>query len=287
MSSTSTTIAQALARAQALGLARMDAQMLLLHALGQWRTMGSARGRAWLMAHDGEYLKTEQNQHFENLIHARKNHKPVAYLIGQKDFYGLTLQIDNRVLDPRDDTETLVDWALEIIQNNPNIQNVADLGTGSGAIILAIANQNIDRLALHATDASHDALSLAKENAKNLNYHAINFYNGSWLNALPKNLKLDILLSNPPYIQENDPHLTALVHEPLSALVAAEGGLADLRHIIENAPPYLNPGAWVILEHGWDQAIAVAEIFQRRGFSHIQTRHDLGGQPRCTGAQWR
>lgn len=280
------TIAQALAQAAALGIARIDAHMLLLHALGQWERLGTARGRAWLMAHDDEPLSAAAYQYFEHAIAQRKNHVPVAYLIGKKDFYGLTLKIDPRVLDPRDDTETLVDWALEILKNNPQFQHVADFGTGSGAIILAIASQQIKNIQLHATDASTAALDVARENAQHLGLNAITFHTGAWFHALPPHIKLDLLVSNPPYIAHHDPHLPALVHEPLSALVAHENGLADLRHIIENAPQHLNAGAWVILEHGWDQAPAVADIFQRCGFHHIQTRHDLSGQPRCTGAQW-
>lgn len=304
------TIATALTTAAAQGLARIDAQMLLLHALGQLQTLGTQRGRAWLLAHDRDYLEKEQVDYFQHLIQRRLNHEPVAYLVGHKHFYGLQLKITPAVLDPRDDTETLVDWALSLLPPPPTPHatprtghcgifrqvepphtaslQVADLGTGSGAIALAIASQRPD-VTIHASDASADALDIARSNAQALGFQNIQFHQGHWFEAFSppqQSNQFSLILSNPPYIAENDPHLTKLHHEPLSALVSKENGLQDLKQIIFSAPAYLQNTAWLLLEHGFDQAPTVQTLLHSAGFHHIQTRTDLGGQPRCTGGQW-
>jgi len=268
------TLAQALARAQAQGLARIDAQMLLLHALGQ-----PTDGRAWLIAHDDEILPAAAAARFGQSIARRLAGEPVAYLTGTKAFHGLSLHVDARVLDPRPDTETLVDWALEHIPVDRSVR-VLDLGTGSSAIALAIAAAR-PRAEVWATDASSQALDLARANAARLGL-PLTLRQGDWL-APVAGERFDLIASNPPYIAEGDPHLQALAYEPRSALASGPDGLDDLRAICANAPAHLRPGGWLLLEHGHDQAGAVRTLLQQAGFAEIQSRRDLAGIKRCSG----
>jgi release factor glutamine methyltransferase len=208
----------------------------------------------------------------------------VAYITGRREFYGLNLMVDARVLDPRPDTETLVDWALEVL-TGLHAPKVADLGTGSGAIALAIQHQRPDALVI-ATDASADALAVAETNAKRLNL-PVRFALGPWLVPIatePNSANhLQLIVSNPPYIADSDPHLTALHHEPRQALTSGSDGLDDIKHIVKNAPAHLRTGGWLLLEHGYDQASAVQDLLRAEGFDSIQTRQDLAGLDRCTG----
>ncbi|MGP1630280.1 MAG: peptide chain release factor N(5)-glutamine methyltransferase [Giesbergeria sp.] len=276
MISIAITVASALSTAQAHGLARIDAQLLLLHLLGREDV-----GRAWLIAHGDEALEPAQATHFADLCLRRVAGEPVAYLTGHKPFHGLDLHIDKRVLDPRPDTETLVDWALELLADQP-APRVLDLGTGSGAIALAIAHAR-PNAKVCAVDASADALDVARANAKRLRL-PVGFTLSDWFAHVDGSYQL--IVSNPPYIAEADPHLPALRHEPLSALVAGEDGLRDLRSIIDAAPQHLSPGGWLLLEHGWDQAETVQHLLRSAGFAHTQTRNDLAGIGRCSGGQW-
>ena len=269
-----TTVLQALHDAAAAGLARIDAQMLLLHALGR-----ATSDRAWLLAHDGDALPAPVAQRFAELCRRRAGGEPVAYLTGCKEFFGLELQIDARVLDPRPDTETLVEWALELI-NGP--LTVADLGTGSGAIALALKSQR-PQAQVTAVDASADALAVASANAQRLGL-SVTFRQGSWLHG--DTGRYDVIVSNPPYVAAADPHLAALRHEPLQALASGADGLDDLRAITAQAPPRLAPGGWLLLEHGHDQASAVRALLAAQGFARIASRRDLAGIERCTGGQW-
>ncbi|NMM80041.1 protein-(glutamine-N5) methyltransferase, release factor-specific [Acidovorax sp. SRB_14] len=271
-----TTLAQALAAAQAQGLARIDAQLLLLHALGH-----AGAGRAWLLAHDNDALGAEAQARFAALCQRRAAGEPVAYLTGVKEFYGLALQIDARVLDPRPDTETLVDWALAAIAPLP-VPRVLDLGTGSGAIALAVQHQR-PQAQVSAVDASPDALAVAQANAARLQL-PVQFRRGHWLQGVGG--RFDAIVSNPPYIAAADPHLAALVHEPRQALASGADGLDDLRAIVAQAPAHLEPGGWLLLEHGWDQAGAVRALLQAAGFAQVQSRKDLAGIERCSGGQW-
>lgn len=274
-----TTLRHALAQAQHQGLARIDAQMLLLHALGR-----DDADRAWLIAHDSDALPPAAQAAFEALCQRRAAGEPVAYLTGRKAFYGLTLQVDARVLDPRPDTETLVDWALEVLAPHP-APHVADLGTGSGAIALALQHQRPDARVL-AVDASAEALAVARANAERLGL-PVRLWQGDWLSGLSaQEGPFDAIVSNPPYIAAADPHLSALVHEPLSALASGADGLADIRTIVAQAPAWLAPGGWLLLEHGWDQADAVQALLRAAGFAQVQSRHDLAGIARCTGGRW-
>ena len=284
MNSKQTTLALALRQAQATGLPRPEAQMLLLHMLGR-----PAADRAWLIAHDDDPLPPEAAAQFNALCARRIAGEPLAYLTGTKAFHGLELQVDARVLDPRPDTETLVDWALELLPPDAPAR-VLDLGTGSGAVALALAHRR-PQLQLSATDASADALTVAQANAERLALRV------RWLQADAAlegparwwapvtGERFELVASNPPYIATGDPHLPALKHEPIAALVSGADGLDDLRAIITGAPPHLRPGGWLLLEHGWDQAAAVRALLQAAGFADVQSRHDLAGIERCSGGR--
>ena len=252
--------------------------MLLLHLVQQ-----PAHARAWLITHDTDILSNEQQQRWSELCAQRLQGAPVAYLTGHKEFYGLDLAVDAHVLDPRPDTETLVDWALELMPEDAATR-VVDLGTGSGAIALAMQSQRPEAQ-VFAVDASADALVVAQSNAQQLKL-PVQFSHGNWLEPLIGQAAFDLIVSNPPYIRADDPHLAALTHEPLSALASGADGLQDIRTIIAQAPAVLRPGGWLLFEHGWDQADDVAALLTQAGFAEVQHRHDLAGIARCTGARW-
>ncbi len=264
----------ALRAARAAGLDRLDALLLIGHVL--------QRDRTWLIAHGEQVLTSKETVAISDLMSRRSTGVPLAYLLGRHEFHGLMLRVTPDVLDPRPDTETLVDWALGLIPSADARLRVLDLGTGSGAIALAIKSSR-PACEVHATDASPSALAVAQGNAQTLGL-AVAFHEGSWWNAVPAG-RFDLVLSNPPYIAEDDPHLYALVHEPRSALVAPEDGLGDLRCIIEGAPARLQPGGWLLLEHGHTQGGAAADLMARAGFVDVGHRHDLAGHVRCTGGR--
>ena len=268
-------IQQAIAAAcSALGLERLDAQLLLLHALGR-----PQNDRAWLLAHDSDALDPDTEMRYINLTRRRAAGTPLAYLTGQREFYGLPLQVDARVLDPRPDTETLVDWALELL---PPSASVIDLGTGSGAIALALKHTRPD-VRVSAVDASADALAVARANAQRLGL-AVEFTQGNWLTGLGQ--RYDLIVSNPPYIAADDPHLEQLGHEPQMALASGTDGLDAIRAIVAQAPAHLKSGGWLLLEHGWDQAAVVRTLLAQAGFSDVQSRQDLAGIERCSGGRY-
>lgn len=270
-----TTIAEALAAARARGIERLDAQLLLAHLL--------QRPRAWLVAHDDEPLEAETHAGFEALLARRAAGEPLAYLTGVRAFHGLTLEVDRRVLDPRPDTELLVDWALEILAALPTASpRVLDLGTGSGAIALALSHARPE-LPVIATDRSEEALAVARENARRLGL-AVTFRAGSWWQPVAGE-RFDLVVSNPPYIRADDPHLAALRHEPHGALTPGPSGLEALEAIAARASEHLQPGAWLLLEHGWDQGADVRLLLARHGLADARTRRDLAGHERCTGAR--
>jgi len=269
------TVAQALAQAQAAGLARIDAQLLLLHALGR-----APHERAWLIAHDTDVLPPASLRAWDLALARRQNGEPLAYITGHKAFYGLHLRVDARVLDPRADTETLVDWVLEALPAAP--QRVLDLGTGSGAVALALQHER--RLwEVHALDHSADALAVAQANAQRLKL-PVHFTQGDWLHGAQG--KFHAIVSNPPYVAKGDPHLDALHHEPAMALSSGADGLDAIRTIIASAPQHLHPGGRLLLEHGYDQATRVRALLTQAGFSEVQTRHDLAGVERCSGGRF-
>jgi len=285
-------IQKALAAAcSALGLERLDAQLLLLHVLGR-----PQHDRAWLLAHDSDALDPETEMRYIKLTRLRAAGTPLAYLTGVREFYGLELRVDARVLDPRPDTETLVEWALEVLQRFPirvedtSVQvelakappRVIDLGTGSGAIALAVKHTRPDAQ-VSAVDASVDALAVARDNAQRLGLE-VHFRQGNWLDGMEQ--CFDLIVSNPPYIAEGDPHLEQLGHEPRLALTSGPDGLDAIRTIISQAPARLWPGGWLLLEHGWNQAAAVRTLLVRAGFMDVQSRKDLAGIERCSGGRW-
>jgi release factor glutamine methyltransferase len=256
---------------------RLDAQLLMLHALGR-----SQSERAWLITHDDEELSESAALTFQTLCQRRQQGEPLAYIVGSKPFFGLDLQVDNRVLVPRPDTETLVEWALTFDKTN----SVLDMGTGSGAIALALKSVRPD-WQVTALDASAYALAVAQSNAKRLNLN-VNFLQSSWLDALAesKTAKFNLIVSNPPYIVDGDWHMAVLVHEPKQALTSGADGLDDIRKIIQQAPDFLTSGGWLLLEHGYDQAAAVRDLLVQRGFKQVQSQLDLAGIERCAGGQW-
>ena len=269
------TIARALAAATSLGLDRLDAQLLLLHALGR-----PPAERAWLLAHDGDELAPADAQHYEQICARRTGGEPLAYIVGQKEFFGLELKVDPRVLVPRPETETLVNWALEL-SRALMAPRVIDLGTGSGAIALAI-KKTCPHAHVEAVDASLGALDVAATNARALALD-VAFGLSSWLTGTTASY--DLIVSNPPYVAEADPHLPALKYEPLHALAAGPDGLDDIRAIVAQAPARLKPNGWLLLEHGWDQAGAVRALLQAAGFAGVASRRDLAGIERCSGGQ--
>ncbi len=276
------TVSEALREALAPGLDRLDAQVLLLHALGRAPT-----DRAWLIAHDSDPLNPPILERFEALCRQRLSGVPVAYLTGRREFHGLDLQVDARVLDPRPDTETLVDWALEHLEDCAT-PALLDLGTGSGAIALALQHRRPDAQ-VWALDASADALAVARANAARLGL-PVRFLKGHWLSGwadhgLGVPQTFDLIVSNPPYIAADDPHLTRLTHEPPQALVSGADGLDDIRLIVASGLSHLKPGGWLLLEHGWNQADAVAALLHAAGYADIGHRADLAGHTRCTGAR--
>jgi len=269
------TIGDAMLETLRIGLARLDAQLLLAHVMEQ--------SRAWLVTHDDTTMSDEQAARFRELIARRSAGEPFAYLVGEREFHGLSLTVGPAVLVPRPDTETLVDWALEILHRDASESPaVLDLGTGSGAIALAL-KYRCSSARVWAGERSEDALAIARANAARLRLD-IRFAQGSWWEALRDDAPaFDMVVSNPPYIAADDPHLADLAHEPLSALVAADDGLADIRAIATGARGRLRPGGWLLFEHGWEQADAVATILREAGFGGIATRRDIEGRPRCSG----
>lgn len=265
---------QAMSPAPGPALDRVDAFALLGHVL--------QRERAWLITHDEQTLTPQEAAQFEQLCARRQRGEPVAYLVGEREFHGLRLAVSPAVLVPRPDTETLVDWAVEVLAQAEAARpaQVLDLGTGSGAIALAV-RQAWPHCHMTAVDLSPAALAQAQANGERLGI-PVHWRQGSWWEAVAGQ-RFDLVLSNPPYIAEGDPHLAALQHEPRMALTSGADGLDDLRRIIAEAPAHLNPGGALLLEHGWDQAEAVQSLLRQAGFEDISSRADLGGQWRCTG----
>lgn len=255
---------------------RLDAELLLGQVL--------SRGRAWLRSHDDAPLNAAQQADFYALIVRRQAGEPVAYLVGEQEFWSLPLKVAPHTLIPRPDTELLVEIVL---QYGPvEFRDVLDLGTGTGAIALALKAER-PAWCVTAVDRVLQAVALARENAVRCEL-TIETIESDWYTGL-RGRKFDVIVSNPPYIDENDLHLAGdgVRFEPLSALVAPQQGLADLQHIIDTAPTHLNLGGLLAVEHGFSQAKCVAQLFRQAGFVEIQTRVDLGNQPRVTLGFWR
>lgn len=270
-----TSVASLLQSARAAGVDRLDAQLLLAHVL--------QRPRAWLIAHEDAVLDAQQLAQAQAALGRRATGVPVAYLLGEKEFHGLMLAVNADVLVPRPDTEVLVEWALELLAAARAGAEVADLGTGSGAIALAL-KQACPPAKVCAVDTSAAALAVARANAERLAL-AVEWLRGHWWSALGAR-RFDLVVSNPPYIAEGDPHLEALRHEPQQALTSGADGLDAIREIVAGAADHLHAGAWLLLEHGHDQAAAVCTLLREAGFEAVATRPDLAGLPRCTGGLW-
>jgi release factor glutamine methyltransferase len=272
--STPPTVAQALGEARAAGAERLDAQRLLAQVM--------ARPRSWLIAHDDAALSPAQAALFNAGLARLSDGEPLAYVLGEHEFHGLRLQVNAQVLVPRADTEVLVDWALDVLRNGSAAPDVLDMGTGSGAIALALAHA-CPAARISAIDASPAALHVARDNGARLGLH-VEWLPSDWWAALAQR-RFDLIVSNPPYIADDDRHLAALRHEPRMALTSGSDGLDALRQIAAGAAAHLHIGGWLLLEHGYDQADAVNALLRTHGLHDVQTRHDLGDRPRCTGGR--
>jgi release factor glutamine methyltransferase len=267
------TVAGALAEARRLGVERLDVQLLLAAVLG--------RPRAWLIAHDDALLDSAQAAQVAQALRERALGVPLSYLTGHQSFCGLDLQVGPGVLIPRPETEGLVQWALECLAGQ-GAPRVADLGSGSGAIALAL-RAACPAATVVAVERSADALRIAQGNGLRLGLD-VDWRAGDWWTPLAGEA-FDLVVSNPPYVAAGDPHLAALGHEPAAALVAGADGLDDLRRIVRDAPAHLRPGGWLLLEHGHDHGEAVRALLRDAGFTAVATRADLAGLDRCSGGR--
>jgi release factor glutamine methyltransferase len=257
------------------GTARLEVQILLQRVLGV--------KRAYLIAHPERVLSEAEDAAYQLLLQRRLQGEPIAYILGEREFFGLSLGVTNATLIPRPDTELLVELALErMLQNGAR---VLDMGTGSGAIALALAHQRPDA-AVWACDASPAALAVARANAQRLGLAQVHFIESNWFSAL-NGQGFDVIVSNPPYIAAADHHLSQgdVRFEPLSALASGSDGLDDIRRIVSQAGAHLEPNGWLLLEHGYDQATPVRELLRAAGFAGVFSAKDLAGIERCSGGQ--
>lgn len=252
----------------------LEAQVLLAHVL--------QCPRSHLYAWPEQRLSDDQQADFLTLIERRNRGEPVAYLTGHREFWSLPLRVTPDTLIPRPETELLVECALALLKPRESAV-VADLGTGSGAIAAAIASEH-PQARLIATDISAAALAVAKSNFQTLELHNIELRQGSWMASLKSAERYDLILCNPPYVAEGDPHLQrdGLPWEPVTALTSGPDGLGDIRQLISGAPPHLQPEGWLIIEHGMDQGSVVRQLFSQAGYRAISTHQDLKLRDRLT-----
>jgi release factor glutamine methyltransferase len=282
-----TTSAEALQRAGSLAAVsdtpRLDAELLLMAASGVSRTA--------LYAWPEQALSPAVAELFQAMLARRAAGEPIAHITGRREFWSLDLSVNNATLIPRPDTEILVEVALSYLPLSAS--RILDLGTGTGAIALALATERPNAF-IYAVDNNPDAVALAQYNANNLALKNVFIDQASWLDTtwaaqLSAGQRFDMIVSNPPYIDQNDHHLAEgdLRFEPLTALVAAEGGLSDIAAIISLAPNLLIPGGYLWLEHGWQQQLAVNALLQSAGYNSLESHTDFGGNPRVTGGRWQ
>lgn len=260
---------------------RLDASVLLCHVLD--------KPRSYLLTWPEKTLTLEQTNHFQQVLKRRLEGEPIAYIIGVREFWSLPLEVSSATLIPRADTERLVELALEKTADQDG--DILDLGTGTGAIALALASELPQRKVI-GIDLMQEAQELATRNAQNLNIQNVKFLQGSWFEPFENTLfagpKFSCIVSNPPYIDKHDPHLARgdVRFEPMSALVAADKGLADLRYISDKARNFLHDQGWILLEHGYKQGAAVREILNSFGYQHVVTSQDYAQNDRVTLGQW-
>ncbi|MEN0038528.1 MAG: peptide chain release factor N(5)-glutamine methyltransferase [Cellvibrio sp.] len=263
--------------------ARLDVELILCNVL--------QKNRTWLFTWSDKNLTAEQQQLFNEFFSRRKSGEPIAHIIGQREFWSLPLSVNNSTLIPRPDTELLVELVLELFAADEpqKKRRCLDLGTGTGAIVLAIASEKPD-WQLFGVDKSADAIALAEKNRAALQFNQVTMLQSDWFAALSLHAdetavqQFDVIVSNPPYIDPQDPHLDQgdVRFEPRSALIADNKGLADIELIIQQGWDYLCPQGWLLLEHGYDQSVAVRDLLRARGFVQIETRFDLGGNERVS-----
>lgn len=256
----------------------LDASVLLCHVL--------AKPSSYLLTWPEQELTVAQQQSFESLLARRLAGEPIAYLTGEREFWSLPLKVSPATLIPRPDTECLVEMAL--VKAKTISGAILDLGTGTGAIALALASE-LPETKIVAVDIQPQAVQLAQENASLLGFKQVTFLQGSWFEPLPSGTKFALIVSNPPYIDANDPHLQQgdVRFEPASALVAAEQGLADIKRISEQARHFLLPMGWLLFEHGYQQAEQVRECLSALGYHSVSSHLDYAGNPRISLGQWR
>ena len=271
------TLREALTLAAMAGLPPLEARMLLSHVTGFTRTQ--------LITRDNEHLNTAQRDAFSTLLARRLAGEPMAYLLGEREFFGRTFRVTPDVLIPRPDTEVAAEASLTRLAGIHN-PRVLDMGTGSGILAVTIARERPDA-DVWATDISPGALMVAQDNARALQADNIRFMVSDWYQALPDGLRFHLVVSNPPYIAEGDPHLVEgdLRFEPIDALTDHDDGLSDLAAIVAGATGRLLPGGWLLMEHGYDQGYATRHLLTGAGFAEVFTARDLGGNERCSGGR--
>ncbi len=275
----SSTVKQWLKNAQGPQVTLAEARILLSHCV--------QKPREWLIAHDDDLLPEAVNIHASDLLNRRMQGEPIAYLLGHKEFYGRPFLVSPDVLIPRPETELLIDKVLQLMKGRQSCR-VLDLGTGTGCIGITLALENPDWIVL-ATDVSNNSIELARKNANALRASNVHFKQGSWWEPVTPEQQFDLIVSNPPYIENNDAHLSQgdLRFEPPHALTDAADGLSAYRIIVAGLvkhPPFLATQGWVVMEHGFNQALAIAEIFSHSNTFETQSFDDLAGHPRLITA---